>query len=129
MNDAAAHDDHHEHGTSHYVKIYFILLGLFAISVIGPEVSDAKWVILITAFGIAIVKAAMVAAYFMHLNVEKRYIWYMLYTMLIFVFLFFAGVASDIMVADGTNWTNAAAHHHIEVNKDKGETGHADEEH
>lgn len=129
MNDAAAHDDHHEHGTGHYIKIYFILLGLFAISVIGPEVSDAKWVILITAFGIAVVKAAMVAAYFMHLNIEKRYIWYMLYTMLIFVFLFFAGVASDVMVPDGTNWTNAAAHHHIEVNKDKGDAGHADEEH
>jgi hypothetical protein len=41
-----------------------------------------KILTLITAFGIAIVKALIVAAFFMHLNVEKKYIWYVLLTML-----------------------------------------------
>jgi high-affinity Fe2+/Pb2+ permease len=64
---------------------------------------------LFTAFGIAIVKALMVAAYFMHLNIERRYIWYMLYTMLIIVFLFFAGTAPDVMETEGRNWIKSSA--------------------
>ena len=44
---------------------------------------------LMTAFGIAVVKAYLVAANFMHLNIEKRYITYLLATMLMLMLLFF----------------------------------------
>lgn len=104
-----AHDqDHHDHGPKHYLKIYALLLLLFVISVIGPEIG-IRWVTLVTAFGIAIVKFLMVAAYFMHLNIEKRYIHWMLYSMLIFVGLFFTGVMVDIMGVRGHNWENLGA--------------------
>ena len=101
------------HGTKFYLKIYFILLLLFVISVIGPEIG-IRWLTLVTAFGIALVKAYMVAAYFMHLNVEKRYIWYMLGAMLVAVGMFFAGVSPDVMEKSGQNWVNQGAQHQIE---------------
>ena len=69
---------------------------------------------LITAFGIAVVKASLVATYFMHLNVEKRYIRYMLYSMMLMVGLFFAGTAPDVMKASGLQWKNQAVHELIE---------------
>jgi len=71
-------------------------------------------VTLITAFGIALIKASLVAAYFMHLNLEKRYIRYMLYSMLLMVALFFAGTAPDVMKADGLRWENQSVRGHIE---------------
>jgi caa(3)-type oxidase subunit IV len=113
---ATAHADH-SHGTSYYVKIWALLLGLLVVSIMGPMIG-VKILTLITAFGIAIVKALIVAAYFMHLKIERRYIWYMLYTMLILVFLFFVGVASDVMKHDGRNWTNKASTDLIEEHKE-----------
>ena len=50
-----------------YRKIYYLLLALLAISVAGPFLG-IKWVTLITAFGIAIVKARLVVQNFMHLK-------------------------------------------------------------
>jgi caa(3)-type oxidase subunit IV len=111
------HEEHHIHSPFYYVKWWAILLGLLIISLIGPELG-IQWVTIVTAFGIAIVKALIVAAYFMHLNIEKRYIHYMLYTMLIFVFLFFAGVAPDIMNREGRNWVNSSANKVIEEHAD-----------
>ncbi len=93
---------------THYVKIWAVLLVLLVVSILGPML-EVKILTLITAFGIAIVKALLVAAYFMHLNIEKRYVWYLLVTMLLMVGLFFAGTASDIMKPDGRNWINRAA--------------------
>ena len=63
-----------------------------------------KIVTLITAFGIAIVKAYLVAKNFMHINVEKRFIPYIVLTVLVFMLLFFAGVAPDVMKKDGRQW-------------------------
>lgn len=90
------------HQTS-YVKVYLALLVLFAISVLGPVLGIAA-VTVVTAFGLAAVKATMVAGYFMHLNVERRYVWYVLLLMLAFVLVLFAGVAPDVMQQSGTNW-------------------------
>ena len=100
---------HHgsDHSAMYYIKIYFILLVLLIVSILGPEL-NIRSLTLITAFGIAIVKALMVAAYFMHLNIEKRYIWYMLYSMLILVGVFFAGTAADVMRIEGRNWEATA---------------------
>jgi len=100
-------DDHHD---KHYVKIWGILLVLLLVSIIGPEVAEytpktvGKYIILITAFGIAFVKAYMVAKHFMHLNVEKPVVHYFLATCLVFVVLFFAATAPDVMKQDGSNW-------------------------
>ena len=97
-----------------YVRIYFALLGLLAVSLIGPTLG-MPIVTLVTAFGIAIVKATMVAAYFMHLNIEERYIWYVLLVMLGFMLVMFAGISPDVMAPAGQNWAHLPitppAHH------------------
>ena len=94
-------EEHHE--TSFYVKIWAILLVLLAVSVTGPML-EIKWVTLLTAFGIAGVKAYMVAVNFMHINLAPRYITYLVTTTLVFMLLFFAGTAPDVMKDRGTNW-------------------------
>ncbi len=120
MAEHVKHEDHH--GPEFYIKIWALLLVLLVISVVGPMFGH-RILTLITAFGIAIVKALIVAGWFMHLKTEKKYIWYMLMTMLLMVFMFFLGTASDAMKADGNNWTNEAAHKLIEQHK--GSTGEA----
>jgi len=99
MSDHAAHADHH----INYVRIWQILLGLLVVSVLGPMLG-IKAVTLITAFGIAVVKAYLVAKNFMHLNVQPRYVIYMLATALVFMLLFYAGTAGDVMKHSGDNW-------------------------
>lgn len=91
------------HKHPNYVRIYLALLGLLAISLIGPSLGIPV-VTLITAFGIAIVKATMVAAYFMHLDIEERYIWYVLLIMLGFMLVLFAGISPDVLAPSGQNW-------------------------
>jgi caa(3)-type oxidase subunit IV len=91
----------HEH--PNYVKVWAILLVLLAVSIAGPFLG-IKVVTLITAFGIAIVKAYMVAKNFMHLDIERQYVIYLLVTMLVFVMLFFAAVSPDVMKWEGDNW-------------------------
>jgi caa(3)-type oxidase subunit IV len=104
---AAGHSDD-THSPSHYVKVWGILVVLLVISVAGPELG-IKSVTLFTAFGIAVIKAYMVAKNFMHLNVEKRFVVYLLVTALAFMFLFYAGVSPDVMQHHGHNWKNVAA--------------------
>jgi caa(3)-type oxidase subunit IV len=106
--DSHGHGHAHEDHTKHYLKIYVILLVLFAVSVTGPMIG-IKWLTLLTAFGIAVVKAYLVASNFMHLNVEKKYVGYLLLTALAFMFLFYAGVAPDVMNHRGRRWENVAA--------------------
>ena len=109
--------DHAEHEVN-YIKIWAILLCLLVVSIAGPFLG-IKVVTLITAFGIAIVKAYLVAKNFMHLNIEPRYAVYLLTTVLVFMLLFFAGSAPDVMKHEGANWvkpaiqleTQAPAHH------------------
>ena len=108
----AGHDAHEADHVKHYTKIYITLLVLFLVSVAGPVVGGAvgsKALVLITAFGIALVKAYLVCAHFMHLNIEKRYIGYLLTTTVVFMFLFYAGVSPDVMEHRGRNWENVAA--------------------
>ena len=95
--------EHESHGPSHYIRIWQILLVLLVISVAGPFL-EIRVVTLITAFGIAVVKAYLVAKHFMHINVEKRFITYITVTVLVFMFLFFAGTAPDVMQPEGSNW-------------------------
>jgi len=100
-----AHDITHENHDSRYVKIWLILLVLLTVSIIGP-MFEIQAVTLITAFGIAAVKALMVMSYFMHLNIEKRIVWYMLIISLTLVAVFYFGVAADIMLPEGHQWVD-----------------------
>ncbi|MEZ4282236.1 MAG: hypothetical protein R3F21_21745 [Myxococcota bacterium] len=94
---------HAAHGDAHYVKVYITLLVLLSISILGPML-EIKTVTLITAFGIAIVKAYLVAVNFMHINLTPRFVVYTFTTTLVFMLLFFAGTAPDVMKSHGTNW-------------------------
>ena len=64
---------------------------------------------LITAFGIAVVKAYMVAANFMHLKFEKHIVWFMMIMSLILLGVFFFGVAPDVMQTEGDQWIDCVA--------------------
>jgi caa(3)-type oxidase subunit IV len=97
--DPAYEEPHHPN----YVRIYVILVALLGVSVIGPEIG-IRWVTLITAFGIAIWKAYLVAKNFMHLNFAPRYVGYLVATALLFMVLFFAAVSPDVMKQEGTGW-------------------------
>lgn len=92
----------HEHAHN-YPKVYGILLVLLTISVLGPML-EIQVVTLITAFGIAAVKAYLVAKNFMHINMAPKFVTYVMTTCLVFMLLFFAGVAPDVMESKGDNW-------------------------
>ena len=114
----APHSEHAEHvHHPNYVKIYWILLGLLLVSFAGPFLG-IRWVTLVTAFGIAVVKAYLVAKNFMHVNIQPRFVSYILGTVLVFMLLFYAGTAPDVMKHQGDNWQKlvvaeeaAPAHH------------------
>lgn len=92
----------HEHHIN-YPKIYVILVVLLVISVLGPML-EIQAVTLITAFGIAAVKAYLVAKKFMHIGDAPKFITYIMTTCLVFMLLFFAAVAPDVMNDEGDNW-------------------------
>ena len=109
MSDPAhAPGDHASHPDSFYIKIWGVLLVLLVVSVIGPEIG-IRVVTLFTAFGIAVVKAYLVIKNFMHLGVEKKYVGYLLLTMLALMVLMVGGVGPDVLRHDGTRWSNVAA--------------------
>ena len=99
MAEAHASAEHH----INYVKIWAILVVLLVVSVLGPML-EIRAVTLITAFGIAIVKAYLVAKNFMHINLTPRFVPYLVVTCLLFMLLFFAGVAPDVMKGEGSRW-------------------------
>lgn len=115
----AKHDAHDAHAHPSYVKIWAILLGLLVVSVTGPMLG-IRVVTLITAFGIAIVKASIVARYFMHVTLERRWVGYMLAAMITLVILFFGGVSPDVMKHEGHRWENTAARHVVEKGLEEG---------
>lgn len=114
-SEGAPHDPHGDHGHHevNYTKIYLTLLVLLVISILGPELG-ITWVTLVTAFGIALVKAVMVIQNFMHLKWEKAIMKWMLAVSLVIVALFFFGVSPDVMRHEGLRWTNLAALEAIE---------------
>ena len=105
----------HEQAATHpvhrnYVKIWSILVVLLVISVAGPFL-NIRVVTLITAFGVALVKAYMVAKNFMHLDVEKPIIHWLLAVILVLMVLLFSGVAPDVMMDNGRHWKKDAGFH------------------
>ena len=87
---AAGHAPHDAHPDSFYIKIWGVLLALLVVSVIGPELG-IRIVTLINAFGITIVKAYLVVKNFMHIGEEKKYVGYLLITMLALMVLYTVG--------------------------------------
>ena len=112
------HGGHHAVPDSHYIKIWAILCVLLVISVLGPEIG-IPLLTLITAFGIAFIKAYMVMKNFMHLNVEKPIIHYVIATCLVFMVLFFSGTAPAVMKHEGLNWENVTSKEVVRVGLEK----------
>ena len=113
----------HEHSESHpaphagghaahrnYIKIWGILMVLLVISVAGPF-AHIRVITLITAFGVALVKAYMVAKNFMHLDIEKPIVGWLLAVILTLMVLLFAGVSPDVMKDNGRNWKKGPEFH------------------
>jgi len=86
-----------------YPKVYATLLVLLCLSLLGP-LMEVEIITLISAFGIAVVKAYLVAKHFMHVNLTPKFIPYLMTTCLVFMLLFFAGVSPDVMKTTGDNW-------------------------
>lgn len=105
-------DEAHIHHPN-YVKVWAVLVVLLIVSVLG-SLTSIRWLILITAFGVAVVKAYLVAKNFMHVTIEKRFVPYLLVTCLVFMALLFAGVAPDVMKHSGLHWENSAAKQAVE---------------
>jgi caa(3)-type oxidase subunit IV len=98
-----AHEDH----SAYYIKIWAILVVLLIVSVAGPMVG-IFWLTMVTAFGIACVKAYLVVTRFMHISEEPTFVRYLVVTALVFMLLFFAAVAPDVMKPEGSNWIKPA---------------------
>ncbi|MCP3982851.1 MAG: caa(3)-type oxidase subunit IV [bacterium] len=90
------------HDTS-YVKVWMVLVGLLIVSIVGP-MFEIQAVTLVTAFGVAVVKAFLVAKYFMHLTVQPRFVVYIVCGCLAMMVVFWAGVAPDVYKWEGVNW-------------------------
>lgn len=116
------HGDGHAHGPSHYVRIWAILLVLLVISVVGP-MAEIPVLTLITAFGVACVKAVLVMKYFMHIDQELKLVWYILAGSVVLMVLYFFGVAADVMNHEGTRWTNVAAQAEVQRGMEAGASG------
>ena len=97
-----------EEAQKHYIKIYWILLALLVVSVLGPLL-EIQIVTMITAFGVALVKAYLVIKNFMHIGLEKKWIGYLMVTVLALMAIFIGGVSPDVMKHDGHRWENISA--------------------
>jgi hypothetical protein len=53
----------------------------------------------------------MVAKNFMHITMAPRYVLYLVATTLVFMLLFFAGTAPDVMKFSGTRWEKTPVAH------------------
>ena len=116
----SAHAESHAH--PNYVRVWAILVVLLVVSVTGPMLG-IRVVTLAAAFGVALVKAYMVARNFMHLNVEKRWIHWALAIVLVFMVLLYAGVSPDVGRDSGQRWVKTAGWHQLPPSHEKPETG------
>jgi caa(3)-type oxidase subunit IV len=101
----------HAHAHPSYFKIWAILSGLLVVSVAGTllGLNIPTKITVTVAFTIAIIKAYMVARYFMHINLERKYVAYLVGAMLVLMFLMVGAVSPDVMKHEGANWHNTAA--------------------
>ena len=112
---------------AHYVRVWAVLAALLVVSVAGPTLG-IRTVTLITAFGVALVKAYLVARNFMHLNVERPFVHWALGIALIFMVLLYAGVAPDVQKSRGERWRKSAGFHYV-APRAQGTAGTGEESH
>jgi caa(3)-type oxidase subunit IV len=91
-----------------YVRVWAILLALLVVSVAGPFL-NIRVVTLVTAFGVAGVKAYLVATRFMHIHLERRFVVYLVGAMLAFMLVMVGGMSPDVLKHEGRRWENVAA--------------------
>lgn len=96
------------HSKETYINLWAVLVALLIVSVLGP-LAGIMILTLVTAFGVALIKAYLVVVHFMHLPLDKKYAGYLLATCLAFMLLLFSFTAPDIMKHEGRNWVNTAA--------------------
>jgi caa(3)-type oxidase subunit IV len=106
------------------VRVWATLTGLLAVSVAGPFLG-VRLLTLLTAFGIAIVKAYLVARHFMHVGLERRFVVYLLVAMLALILVMIGGVAPDVMKHEGARWENRSAAAAVERGEAEARTAHA----
>jgi len=105
----------HAHAAPHhrnYVRIWALLVVLLVVSVAGPMLG-IPLVTLITAFGVALVKAYLVAKNFMHLDVEKPIVHAAIGLTLLIMVVLYAGVAPDVQKSAGQNWKKSDGFHYV----------------
>jgi caa(3)-type oxidase subunit IV len=95
-----------------YVKIWAILVALLGVSIVGP-LTGIRAVMLITAFGVALVKAYLVAKNFMHVNVEKPVVHVALGMVLLLMVVLYAGLAVDVQKDRGAQWRKTPGFHYL----------------
>ncbi len=84
------------HGHPNYLKVYIILLILFALTVFASLIPNPL-VVFAVVFGISIIKGTMVLLYFMHLKWEPNLIWIMLVLALLTLFFLLIGLYPDMV--------------------------------
>ena len=94
--------------SNHYFKVYLLLLVLLAVSIIGPTIG-ILFVTLVTAFGIAVIKAWLVIKHFMHLSIERPIAKLFLAASVLLMALFWGGVSPDVQAHEGRMWVNLDA--------------------
>jgi len=130
----AAHEPSHDPGHEHaphrnYLAIWGILVVLLGVSILGPIIAPrlgspiGHWVLLTTAFGVALVKAYMVAKNFMHLDIEKPIIQWLLLVALALMVLLYGALAPDVEKGSGQGWKKDAGFHHSFVTSKPREEG------
>ena len=115
--------------SNHYVKVYLVLLVLLAVSIIGPTF-EILLVTLVTAFGVAVIKAWLVIKHFMHLTIERVVPKLFLAASVLLLALFWGGVAPDVQLHEGKLWENDAAKEAVArgiPEDDHGEDDHAED--
>ena len=100
------------HAHPNYVKVWAILVALLGVSILGP-LTGIRAVMLITAFGIALVKAYLVAKNFMHVNVQKPIVHFVLGMALLLMVVLYCGLAADVQKDIGRNWTKTSGFHYL----------------
>ena len=96
-------DESDHHGMSHVmspqtlITVFFLLVALTVLTVVAAQFSFGAWEVWVS-LGIASVKAALVAGYFMHLLYDKSFNGLVFISSLLFVGLFLSLTLMDLQV-------------------------------
>ena len=96
MTTDTAHSEHHTHKPL-YIRIFVLLMILLVATVGAAWIQLPGSANLIVALTIAVIKAALIIAYFMHLKFERFSLFLTLFPMLIFCILMMLVFMPDSM--------------------------------